>query len=424
MRTSLAFGEGKLLVEVPAEGTVVVEPTWEPGVEDPLGTCRQALARPVGSPRLRALVQRGQRVAISVCDGTRPQPRDVVVPALLEELDGAVDLDDVVVLVATGTHRGNTPDELRAMFGDEVLGAVVVENHDARRPDGLSWCGELGDHVPVWLNRQWVEADVRITTGFVEPHFFAGFSGGPKMVAPGLAGLETTLRLHDARRIGDPRATWGRTVGNPVHDDIRAIAEATGVDFALDVVLNREHEIVSAFAGALSSVHDRAVERSRLLSLQRVEQRFDVVLTSNAGYPLDQNLYQAVKGISAAAQVVADGGLIVCCAECRDGIPDHGPFGELLRSASSPAELLDRINASTEVIPDQWEAQILARIQTRCQVAVHATGLDDATLRDLGLGASADPAATVADGLRARGPSATLCVLPSGPETIPYVQAS
>lgn len=404
MRTSLAFGEGKLLVEVPAEGTVVVEPTWEPGVEDPLGTCRQALARPVGSPRLRALVQRGQRVAISVCDGTRPQPRDVVVPALLEELDGAVDLDDVVVLVATGTHRGNTPDELRAMFGDEVLGAVVVENHDARRPDGLSWCGELGDHVPVWLNRQWVEADVRITTGFVEPHFFAGFSGGPKMVAPGLAGLETTLRLHDARRIGDPRATWGRTVGNPVHDDIRAIAEATGVDFALDVVLNREHEIVSAFAGALSSVHDRAVERSRLLSLQRVEQRFDVVLTSNAGYPLDQNLYQAVKGISAAAQVVADGGLIVCCAECRDGIPDHGPFGELLRSASSPAELLDRINASTEVIPDQWEAQILARIQTRCQVAVHATGLDDATLRDLGLGASADPAATVADGLSARGP--------------------
>jgi len=424
MRTSLAFGEGKLSVEVPAEGTVVVEPTWEPGVEDPLGACRQALARPVGSPRLRAVVQRGQRVAISVCDGTRPQPRKVVVPALLEELDGAVDFDDVVVLVATGTHRANTPDELRAMFGDDVLGAVAVENHDARRPDGLSWCGELGDEVPVWLNRQWVEADVRITTGFVEPHFFAGFSGGPKMVAPGLAGLETTLRLHDARRIGDPRATWGRTVGNPVHDDIRAIAEATGVDFALDVVLNREHEIASAFAGALSSVHDRAVERSRLLSLQRVEQRFDVVLTSNAGYPLDQNLYQAVKGISAAAQVVADGGLIVCCAECRDGIPDHGPFGELLGSASSPAELLDRINASTEVIPDQWQAQILAGIQARCQVAVHATGLDDATLRDLGLGASADPAATVADGLSARGPSARLCVLPSGPETIPYVQAS
>ena len=178
-------------------------------------------------------MSRGQTVAISACDITRPQPRQLMIPALLEELDGVVDLDDVVVLVATGTHRANTDaEELRAMFGDDVVDSVRIVNHDSRAPETMVWRGTFGDDVPVWLNREWSEADVRITTGFVEPHFFAGFSGGPKMVAPGLAALETVLVLHDAARIGDPRATWGITHGNPVHDDVRAIAAATGVTFA------------------------------------------------------------------------------------------------------------------------------------------------------------------------------------------------
>jgi nickel-dependent lactate racemase len=148
-------------------------------------------------------------VAISACDGTRPQPRHLMIPAVLEELDGMVRLEDVVVLVATGTHRANTETELRAMFGDEVVDSVRIVNHDSRAPETMVWRGTFGRDVPVWLNREWSEADVRITTGFVEPHFFAGFSGGPKLVAPGLAALDTVLVLHDAARIGDPRATWG-----------------------------------------------------------------------------------------------------------------------------------------------------------------------------------------------------------------------
>ena len=155
------------------------------------------------------------------------------------------------MLVATGTHRGNSEEELRAMLGDEVLAAVRVVNHDARDASSLTWMGRHGGDVPVWLNSEWVAADVRITTGFVEPHFFAGFSGGPKLVAPGLAGLETTLTLHDAARIGHPEARWGVTEGNPVHDDVRAIAAATGTDFALDVVLDGGKRIAQAFGGEL-----------------------------------------------------------------------------------------------------------------------------------------------------------------------------
>src|SRR6185295_11637897 len=267
---------------------------------DPRARLRAALRTPVAGPPLRERVHRGQTVAISACDITRPQPRHLMIPALLEELDGVVDLDDVVVLVATGTHRANTDAELRAMFGDAVVDAVRIVNHDARARDTVTWCGRFGADVPVWLHREWCAADVRITTGFVEPHFFAGFSGGPKLVAPGLAALETVLVLHDAARIGNPRATWGITHGNPVHDDVRAIATATGVTFACDVILNKDKDIVAAFGGDLLPMHAAATAAAKRMAMRPVPEPFDVVLTSNSGFPLDQNLYQAVKGMSAA----------------------------------------------------------------------------------------------------------------------------
>src|SRR6476659_4062204 len=263
LQVRLAYGEQGLDVDLPAGRTTVVEPTYVAGAEDQAGVLREALRHPVEGRPLRELVSPGQTVAISMCDGTRPQPRHLMIPAVLDELDGIVDPDDVVVLVATGTHRGNTDAEIKAMLGD-VADRVRVVNHDARDDASLVWLGRHGRDVPVFLNRLWVEADVRITTGFVEPHFFAGFSGGPKLVAPGLAGLETVLTLHNAQRIGDRRATWGICEGNPVHDDVRAVVGAVGkVDFALDVVLNREQAIVQAFGGPVLEMHAEARKLTR-----------------------------------------------------------------------------------------------------------------------------------------------------------------
>lgn len=421
MLVDLAYGTTGLAVELPESRTVVVAPSYRAAAPDPAAEVRRALREPVAGPPLRSRVHKGQRVAVAVCDGTRPQPRDVVVPVLLEELSGIVDLDDVVVLVATGTHRANTLGELEAMLGAEVLASVRVVNHDARDDASLADLGMLGDGVPVKLNREWVDADVRITTGFVEPHFFAGFSGGPKLVAPGLAGLETTLVLHDARRIGDPRATWGVTLGNPVHDDVRAIAAATGVDFACDVVLNREQRIVAAFGGDLAGMHAAACAASREVAMQPVPHHFDVVVTTNAGFPLDQNLYQAVKGMSAAAGVVTPGGLVVVAAECRDGFPDHGAYRELLASAGSPEELLAEIVARPAALADQWQVQVQAQVQSRARVAVHADGLSPAELVSAHLEPVGDVSAFVAAELGRLGPDATCCVLPEGPQTIPYV---
>jgi nickel-dependent lactate racemase len=422
VRVRLAYGERGLDVELPADRTTVVEPTFVDAPADQLGLLRDALRHPVAGPPLRELVQPGQTVAISMCDGTRPQPRHLMIPAVLEELEGLVRLDDVVVLVATGTHRGNTDAEIRAMLGDDVVDRVRVVNHDARDDASLTYLGRHGAGVPVLLDRAWVEADVRITTGFVEPHFFAGFSGGPKLVAPGLAGLETVLTLHDAARIGHPQATWAVCEGNPVHDDIRAVVAAVGgVTFGLDVVLNREQRIVEAFGGSLSEMHAAARAASQRLAMQPVPDLFDVVVTTNAGYPLDQNLYQAVKGMSAGATVIRPGGTIVCAAECRDGFPDHGSYREVLSSADSPQALLASIAARTETVPDQWQVQVQAKVQSLARVVVHTGFLSAEDLGSAHLGHTEDVAATVEEALAEAGPDARVCVLPEGPQTIPFV---
>jgi len=418
IEVELAYGSSGLTVRLPDNATVITPRHVTPAA-DPAAVLRAAIEHPVAGPPLRDVVRRGQRVAISVCDVTRPQPRALMLEAIMEAIDGVIRPEDVVVLIATGTHRGSTTAERREMLGDEVLRLWRVLDHDARDDGSLVDLGMVGD-VPVFLAREWVDADVRITTGFVEPHFFAGFSGGPKMVAPGLAGLATTLELHNARRIGDPRATWGVIEGNPVHDAVRAIAAAIRVDFALDVLLDDAKRITRAFGGEILAMHAAACAEARREAMHPVERPFDIVVTTNSGYPLDQNLYQAEKGMSAAAEVVRPGGTIIAAAECRDGLPDHGLYGRLLHEGRSPADLLERIAASPVTIPDQWQVQIQARVQTKARVVLRTDGLTDDDVR----AAHLEPIADVSDEVErvmAEDPEARICVLPQGPQTIAYV---
>lgn len=240
------------------------------------------------------------------------------------------------------------------------------------------------------------------------------------MVAPGLAGLRTTLELHNARRIGDSRATWGVVEGSPVHDAVRAIVATTGVSFGLDVLLDDAQRITQAFGGEILAMHAAARASARETAMQPVERPFDVVITTNSGYPLDQNLYQSVKGMSAAAEVVRECGTIICAAECRDGLPDHGSYGALLRAGRTPAELLERIAAAAETIPDQWQVQIQARIQMKARVLLRTDGLSPDQVRAAHLESIDDVTETVAR-LLAVDPDASICVLPQGPQTIPYL---
>ncbi len=420
MRLRLDYGTDGLEVDLPDDRVTVIEPSFEPALADPHAALVAAMRAPIAGPPLREIAGAGQTVAISVCDITRAQPRTTMLAALFEEMP-ATRSDDVTILVATGTHRANTPEELERMLGRDIVSRCRVVNHDSRDRASLEHVGETATGARVDLNRAWLEADIRITTGFVEPHFFAGFSGGPKMVAPGLAGLDTVLALHDARRIGHPNATWGVIEGNPVHDDVREIARTTGVHFAVDVTLNRTQAITGVFAGELFAEHHAACAAVKRSAMYAVDAPFDVVLTTNSGYPLDQNLYQSVKGMSAASKVVKQGGTIVCAAECRDGVPDHGSYGRILASESSPERLLAMITAPGYSAPDAWQVQVQAQIQRRASVLVKSDGLTDDVVRAAHFQPVDDVAASVREALRRAGNESTLCVLPQGPQTIPYL---
>ena len=420
MRVNLAYGKTGLCLEVPDDRTTVIDPTYLPTLPDERGALLNAIRNPLGTRPLRQLVGREQTVAISVCDITRPMPTSAVLPVVLGELHHVPD-EHIVILIATGTHRANTPGELDEMLGPGVTDRYRVVNHDAFDLETMEYVGDTPDGIPIWLDRLWMESDIRITTGFAEPHFFAGFSGGPKMVAPGLAALETVMQLHSARLIGDPNSTWGITEGNPIHDAIRQIARQTGVDFSVDVTINRDHGITSAYAGELFAVHRAACHAAKRTSMRPVREPFDVVVTTNSGYPLDLNLYQAVKGMSAAAQVVRRGGTIICAAECSDGVPDHGEYQQILASRDSPGELLEMINEPGYSHHDQWEVQLQAQIQLKADVYLKSSYLAPEQVRAAHLEPVDDLEAALHASLDRYGKLARLCVLPQGPQTIPYL---
>jgi nickel-dependent lactate racemase len=280
--------------------------------------------------------------------------------------------------------------------------------------------GTTHDGTPALIHRELADADVRIITGFIEPHFFAGFSGGPKGIMPGCAALETVMSNHDARNIGDPKSAFGITIGNPIWEEIREIALRVGKSFLLNVTLNERKDITGVFAGDLIEAHRQGYEFVRRSAMQKVKAPFEVVVTTNSGYPLDLNLYQGVKGMSAAARIVQENGTIILACECREGVPSGSPLDKILREASSPEEMLTRLTTAGFVRPEQWQAQIQALIQRRAKVLIHSS-LPDEVIRAAHLEPCHDIGAKVRELLKEYGPDARVAVLPQGPLTIPYL---
>ena len=417
----MAYGKTGLQIELPDNRTTVIEPTYIPTLPDERGALINAMRNPIGRPPLRRMIRPGQTVAISVCDITRPMPSATVLPVLLDEL-AHVPKEQITILVATGTHRANTHEELDGMFGSNIVHDYRIVNHDAFNEKSFTYAGDTSEGIPIWLNRHWLKSDVRITTGFVEPHFFAGFSGGPKMVAPGLAAFETIMRLHSAKFISNPSSTWGITDGNPIHNAIREIARQTEVHFSIDVTINRDHGITSVYAGELFTTHRAACHVARHTAMHPVCKTFDLVITSNSGYPLDLNLYQSIKGISAAAQIVRDGGTIICTAECIDGLPEHGDYKRILAERNNLKDLLEMIKTPGHNRHDQWQVQIQAEIQQRARVFLKSTYLDPDQVRAAHLEPVSDLQTLIWETIERHGRDAKVCALPQGPQTIPYVK--
>jgi len=418
MKVNLAYGSGHLPIEVPDDRTTVIEPTHIDGLADEKMAVLDALQNPLGSQPLLERIPADTKICIAFTDLTRATPNDRIIPWLLEHLGEPN--DNITLLNQLGTHRPNTREELETMLTPEVVANYRVLNHEPENPEALVQVGTTADGTPALINRHIVDADLRIITGFIEPHFFAGFSGGVKGIMPGCAGLETVMSNHGAKNIGDPQATFGITEGNPLWEELRNIALKTGPSFLLNVTLNEQRDITNVFAGDIIEAHKSGCAFVKNSAMQRVEQPFDIVVTTNSGYPLDLNLYQGVKGMSAGARVLKKGGTLILAAECREGVPGGSPLDDLLRSADSIEEILTMLSTPGFVRPEQWQAQIQALVQRHAEVLVHSM-LDNDTIEACHLVPCGDISAEVTKRLYQLGPDARMAVLPQGPLTIPYL---
>jgi nickel-dependent lactate racemase len=426
MKVALAYGERALEVDFPSDRTQVIQPSHRPGLDDERAAVIAALESPIGCAPLDSWLavcrtKPDAKVVILFTDITRATPNHRLIPWLLAYIESkGVRRDQITLLNQLGTHRPNTRAELEKMLTPEVVAQYRVLNHEPEEHDACAQLGTTRSGTPAWINRHCVEADVRIVTGFIEPHFFAGFSGGPKGIMPGVAHVETVMSNHGADHIGDPRATFGVCEGNPLWEELLEIALRVGPSFLLNVTLNDERHITGVFAGDLVTAHRTGREFVRTSAMQRVDQPFDIVVTTNSGYPLDMNLYQGVKGMSAGARILKDGGLLILAAECREGVPANSPLDRLLREAASPEEILALLATPGFVRPEQWQAQIQSLIQRRARVRVYSS-IPQPVLRSAHLEPCDDIGSLVRSELNRLGPAARVAVLPQGPLTIPYL---
>lgn len=427
MKLHLPYGEHGIDAEVPETATVL-RPEQVAALGDPTSAVGAAIDAPVAGPPLRRIVRAGQRAAIVVSDVTRPVPNEIILPPILETLEaGGVRREDVTIVIGTGLHRPSRPDERRRILGDEILSRYRVVDHVAKDRSTQAYLLTTARGVEVWLNRAYVEAELRIVTGFVEPHLFGGYSGGGKAVLPGIAGAEAIMANHDASMIGHPKSTWCVTDGNPIFEEMRDVALRSEPSFSLNVTLDERKRITGVFAGELTAAHDAAIAQAARQAVRPIPHLYDVVVVTNMGYPADLVLYQAVKGISVANQACASGGAILLVAECREGL-GAGEYVDLLQSERSPGELLRAVQRPERPTTfDQWQVQVQAMVQARCDVWLHSSMSREA-VESAHLRYAPDVTETLAtiieDKRGALGREPSVCVLAHGQLTVPRVVAA
>jgi nickel-dependent lactate racemase len=421
LRIKLAYGRTGYYVDLPLM-TDLIQPKFTPRLINTTTTLKSALRNPIESKPLIDLVKPGDRVVIVHTDITRATPNQIILPILIDELEHAgVNKKDIVLLNGLGTHRHQTQSEMFELLGDHIVENYLCLQHDCNDDDSLTYLGNTSLGHPVRINRHYLEADVRILTGFIEPHFFAGFSGGPKAVLPSLAGKESVYTNHGYKMISHSKASWGITIGNPIWEEMREVAVSTNPTFLLNVCLNTNKEITAVFAGDMLAAHSQGCAYVKDNSMVSVEEPYDIVITTNSGYPLDQNLYQSVKGMSAANQIVRSGGSIIIATACEDGLPNHGLYAQLLGECGSPQRVIDLVSREGFSAQDQWQVQIQAQLQSRADIYVFSEGLTNEQVERALFIPCENIENTVYDLVKKYQPSARICVMPDGPMTIPYL---
>ena len=383
------------------------------GSEDDI--VRRSMEQPIGSPPLREL-SRGKKNAVIICsDHTRPVPSKHIIPHMLRELrQGNPDIS-ITLLIATGFHRETTREELALKFGEDIVNHETILVHDCRDEKSLCNLGVLPSGAPLSINRMAAEADLLLSEGFIEPHFFAGFSGGRKSVLPGICGRETVLGNHCSAFIDSPYARTGILEGNPIHKDMEAAAKMARLAYLVNVVLNQEKQVIASFAGHPEKAHAEGCAYLRKLCRAGFRRPGDIVVTSNGGAPLDQNIYQAVKGLTAAEAAAAPGAVLIISASCYDGAGGES-FHHAFRDCTSPASLLEEIRRTPmeKTKPDQWEIQILARILAKFRVVLVCNPAVRPIAEEMGLKTAPTIQQAYESALAEQGGSSRVTIIPDG----------
>jgi nickel-dependent lactate racemase len=409
-------------VELPDDrvvGPLAIRPASP--LDNPDEAAAQALQNPIGSRPLAELARGRKNACILVCDITRPVPNRVILPPILRTLhEQGIARRDILILIATGLHRPNEGTELEEMLAPEIVAGYRVENHHGKVKEEHDFLGVTPNGVPVWLDSRYLRADLKITTGLIEPHLMAGYSGGRKVICPGVAGLETVKVWHGPRFLENPRADCGIIEGNPVHEENTRIALMAGCDFIVNVCLDGQRQITWVGAGDMIQAWQGGVRFIEGVVKVPVTEPLDIVITSCAGYPLDTTWYQAIKGLTGALPIVKQGGTIIMAASLSEGLgsPD---FQRLLAENPDLKVFKQRILGKDYFVMDQWQLEELAKVVERCRVKVVSDGVSPETLRRCFV----EPAGTVEqalqDSLAEYGPQTKIAVIPKGPYVLPYL---
>jgi len=421
MEIELRYGKQNLIVTMPEKCVSVIAQQETKTLENEIQEIRNALRDPINSKPLREITKSNDSVVIVFSDITRPVPYKTIMPVILDEL-GEIPNEQILLMNALGTHRKNTDQELLDLLGPEAFNGYEIHQHDCDDEDNLLYLGKSKNNTKILINRLYCQADVRILTGFIEPHLFAGFSGGPKAVLPGIAGRETIHVNHGPGMIGSPNAGFGITGGNPIWEEMMEVALIKEPTFLVNTTQTPDGEITGIFAGDLEEAHQAGVQHTIQSAMVSVDKEFDIVIVTPGGYPFDINLYQAVKGMAVAANIVRDGGSIILVAECIEGLPEYGGYADVLESSRSPKELLRKITTEEISMQDQWDAQIQAMICNRVRTFIYSDGLSDDEIKKAFGVPCRDINELINDLLDEKADQTRIAVMPHGPQSIPYIE--
>jgi nickel-dependent lactate racemase len=419
MKIKLEYDRTGLMVDLPDRNVVKVLRMREmPPATDSKAAVRAALRQPLGALPLHELARGKHHPCVVISDYTRPVPNQEILPPVFEELAAAgIRQDNITILVATGIHPPSEGAILEEMVGRDIMNNYRIVNHFSQRSEELVSLGATPHGTPVEVNRHYQTADLKIVTGLIEPHFMAGFSGGRKAICPGVCSLNTMKVMHGPRIMEDPRAVNGCIEGNPFHEEALAIARLAGVDFMVNVVIDEKRRVGGVFAGDLEQAHRAGVAFCEQHVVDTVPGPVDVVVTSNAGYPLDSSFYQTVKGLVTALDILKPGGTIVMASGCSRGVGGDD-YVKLQESLTSPAEFIARIQQPGFFITDQWQVEQFCKVWARAEIKLYTTGLTAEQVRRCRVDSVVSVEDGVAQALLKHGAQASIAVIPEGPYVI------